>query len=85
MNDWVNNREAGDLRRHGAHYDVTVMCKSWPDCVIIAVRAEGLAPSGARTSAGTAQTKSVPHIYPVMAFEAWLGNDTITIISLIFT
>ena len=22
---WVNNREAGDLRRHGAHYDVTVM------------------------------------------------------------
>ena len=25
MNDW-NNREAGDLRRHRAHYDVTVMC-----------------------------------------------------------
>ena len=24
-NDWVNNREAGDLRRHCAHYDVTVM------------------------------------------------------------
>ena len=24
-NDWVNNREAGDLRRHHAHYDVTVM------------------------------------------------------------
>ena len=24
-NGWVNNREAGDLRRHGAHYDVTVM------------------------------------------------------------
>ena len=22
---WVINREAGDLRRHGAHYDVTVM------------------------------------------------------------
>ena len=22
---WVNNREAGDLRRHCAHYDVTVM------------------------------------------------------------
>ena len=28
MNGWVNNREAGDLRRHRAHYDVTVMfCK----------------------------------------------------------
>ena len=25
INDWVNNREAGDLRRHLAHYDVTVM------------------------------------------------------------
>ena len=25
MNSWVNNREAGDLRRHRAHYDVTVM------------------------------------------------------------
>ena len=26
MNCWVNNREVGDLRRHRAHYDVTVMC-----------------------------------------------------------
>ena len=25
MNDWVNNREAGDLRRYLAHYDVIVM------------------------------------------------------------
>ena len=25
MNDWVTNREAGDLRRHRIHYDVTVM------------------------------------------------------------
>ena len=25
MNGWVNNGEAGDLRRHGAHYDVAVM------------------------------------------------------------
>ena len=24
MNDWVNNREAGDLRRHRGHYDVSV-------------------------------------------------------------
>ena len=27
INDWVNNREAGDLRRHRAHYDVTVMAE----------------------------------------------------------
>ena len=25
INGWVNNHEAGDLRRHCAHYDVTVM------------------------------------------------------------
>ena len=25
--DWVNNREAGDLRRYRAHYDVIVMYK----------------------------------------------------------
>ena len=25
INSWVNNGEAGDLRRHRAHYDVTVM------------------------------------------------------------
>ena len=28
INDWVNNREAGGLRRHRVHYDITVMfCK----------------------------------------------------------
>ena len=26
INDWINNREAGDLRRYRAHYDVIVMC-----------------------------------------------------------
>ena len=25
INGWVNNREAGDLRRHQAHYDIIVM------------------------------------------------------------
>ena len=24
INGWVNNREAGDLRRYHAHYDITV-------------------------------------------------------------
>ena len=28
INDWVNNREAGDFRRYCAHYDVIVMTKS---------------------------------------------------------
>ena len=26
INGWVNNGKAGDLRRHCAHYDVSVMC-----------------------------------------------------------
>ena len=32
INDWVNNREAGDLRHYRAHYDVTVMVLQihWP-------------------------------------------------------
>ena len=25
INDWVNKREAGDLRHHRAHYDVIAM------------------------------------------------------------
>ena len=29
INDWVNNREAVDLRHHRAHYDVTVMTQLW--------------------------------------------------------
>ena len=40
INGWVNNGEAGDLRRHRAHYDVTVMCvfaaghnQIWTRCV----------------------------------------------------
>ena len=28
INGWVNNREAGDLRRHRSHYDVIVMINS---------------------------------------------------------
>ena len=39
-NGWVNNRKASDLRRHLAHYDVTVMmyvyritCQHWDDAL----------------------------------------------------
>ena len=31
INGWVNNREAGDMRRHCAHYDAIVMCCSISD------------------------------------------------------
>ena len=32
INSWVNNREAGDLRRHRAHYDVTVIWSATLPC-----------------------------------------------------
>ena len=39
INAWVNNREAGDLRRYRAHYDVTVMHHTldlaWGDSQVI--------------------------------------------------
>ena len=40
-NDWVNNREAGDFRRHHAHYDVTVMpfVNSFTYCGLITLNA----------------------------------------------
>ena len=31
MNGWVNNREAGDLRHHRAHYDITLVDVSNPN------------------------------------------------------
>ena len=31
INDWVNDREAGDLRRYRAHYDVIVMWYKMPN------------------------------------------------------
>ena len=34
INDWVNNREAGDLRRYRAHYDVIVMSRLYRSCCI---------------------------------------------------
>ena len=28
INGWLDNREAGDLRRHRAHYDIIAMCSA---------------------------------------------------------
>ena len=35
INDWINNREAGDLRRYRAHYDVIVMLRCVSDGYLI--------------------------------------------------
>ena len=35
INGWVSNREAGDLRRYRAHYDVTVMYELWYTATVL--------------------------------------------------
>ena len=35
INGWVNNREAGDLRRQLAHYDVIVMLEREATCIVL--------------------------------------------------
>ena len=37
INGWINNREAGDLRRYGGHYDAIVMCDAYRDMFICIV------------------------------------------------
>ena len=39
INGWVNNSEAGDLRRYRAHYDVTVMGRDGVDTLPFDIRA----------------------------------------------
>ena len=34
-NDWVNNRDAGDLGRHHVHYDVTIMWWRHHECLFV--------------------------------------------------
>ena len=41
INGWVNNGEAGDLRRRRAHYDVTVMSREWEVFFKITKKADG--------------------------------------------
>ena len=41
--DWVNSREAGDLRRYCAHYDVIVMC--WYVCICMKTHRSSIAHS----------------------------------------
>ena len=38
INGWINNREAGDLRRHRGHYDVSVMNMAARCRIILAAR-----------------------------------------------
>ena len=70
MNDWLNNREADDLRRHRAHYGVIIMktkdaCdyQSMPNSQLVKVTPENL-PS----IPGPAAIPDPAVIFPVTTF-----------------
>ena len=77
---WVNNRDAGDLRRHPAHYDVTVMFMSrychqstspvhlWMSVVLIRLGYEAHCSS-----------KRLPSIQPLRP-HWWQGNGDILVL-----
>ena len=107
-NCWINNRDTGDLRRHCAHYDVTLMCyvrslhrlfgntsqsfnridssptHLWDSNYVITVPADALAPSGARTSAGTVLAMKLdmysPHILNFLIRAQYLSAILMIII-----
>ena len=64
---WVYNREANDLRRHRAHYDVTVM---WRNSTHVALLPR------ARMFRSTIVVVSVAHRSPIAwaLFQTWLKN-----------
>ena len=39
INDWVNTREADDLRGYRAHYDVIVMAWRWEEIGVVSTLA----------------------------------------------
>ena len=70
INGWVNNREAGDLRRHRGHYDVTVMRNRYhptpslryhwkPWVVMMTILPSLTAPEAVMTNSGTASGNCV--------------------------
>ena len=57
INGWVNYREARDLRRHRAHYNVLEMCQ-WRTCTATLVHSFGLV-STLSTSSPASDSKTV--------------------------
>ena len=70
LNGWINNREAGDLRRHRAHYDATVMRwynvlnkdtgKKYPDAVDVKIRNVDLISKPASSANSDFQSSKCP-------------------------
>ena len=58
-NGWVNNREAGDLRRHRAHYDVIAMKHHMENQIIFSLLIK-IDKRGVHGKSNIAATKTMP-------------------------
>ena len=87
INDWVNNSEAGDLRRHRGHYDVSVMwCNYKNNFIPYLVRDEIIshfffngAAAEAREGISNFMSYFIRHVmtYPWLLGMWWLITDGI--------
>ena len=67
INDWVNNREAGDLRRYRSHYDVIVMDSKYFEGMTVYY-------SGVKMGAMVSQITGVPIVHSTVFFQAQIKN-----------
>ena len=74
ISGWVNNREAGDLRRHRAHYDVIVMQHL---SLAITITAYMLTSNGVRPSAGSVLTYFRVHMFCLQVSLAFTDSVTL--------
>ena len=70
INDWVNNGQAGDLRRHRAHYDVIVMMYSIL-CVHSLIHALPLSLLCFYRVGIMLHVRSIPHIFCLIVSCLW--------------
>ena len=71
INGWVNNREAGDLRRFLTHYDVIVMSWRWHWCVSSwSIRVQTIRNSDWRGSTFIVNLR-VTILYSIRHFATW--------------
>ena len=75
LNDWVNNREAGDLKCYRTHYDVTVMSQ-WETALLCNGVSHWLGtsldqPCNAKTSSGSVMTKLMSTTWSVVNFDSF--------------
>ena len=71
LNGWVNNREAGDLRRHRAHYDVTVM-HNFHTVVVLGMRLYGCIATCPAKMRYQNYSTEFPHLY----LATWIFRET---------